>query len=148
MAKKTSTQSSEEDVAPSLRALHAVFDIPPDSYGPRHGWHTRRDVLQIIAKHADPDGTNSYPGLGTITRYARTEERQTRRAIEWLKDEKKWLIVGRNKSPRRTNLYTIVLDKLPKAANVQSDSIVSDQEPPDRTVKGARSDSAGCLIGQ
>jgi hypothetical protein len=49
-------------------------DLPPLTAAP---WK----VLVVIAKHADPDGTNAWPSIATIARLAQVVERTVRRAL-------------------------------------------------------------------
>lgn len=48
---------------------------------------TRKLVLIGIANHASPDGTNAWPSLDTLARYAGVSRRNAKKAVVWLAHE-------------------------------------------------------------
>lgn len=77
---------------------------------------TRKLVLLGIANHAAPDGTDAWPSIDTLARYAGVNRRNARKALGWLAEE--GLIVveegrgGTHDTPDRyrPNRYRITLN--------------------------------------
>lgn len=47
-----------------------------------------RSILQCLAKHADPDGTNSWPSVPTMAEFAHVSERTVQRRLRDLEDRR------------------------------------------------------------
>ena len=76
----------------------------------------RKAVLMTIASYADPDGTNAWPSMKTLSSECLACERSIRSAIAWLRDNS-LLKVEPKGTGSRLNMYTI---RVPKNAATQS----------------------------
>jgi len=77
----------------SVEAITWALNLAPVPLDPGTG--KRKDpkpnsacafVLVALANHADPDGSNAFPGVDTICRYTRLSERTVRTALDRLED--------------------------------------------------------------
>jgi hypothetical protein len=60
----------------SVQAMSWVLEHAPKGTSP-----AKRLVLLGLANHADPDGTEAFPSIGTLSRYAGISERQVKRLL-------------------------------------------------------------------
>jgi DNA-binding transcriptional regulator PaaX len=77
--------------------------------------YSARLVLIVLAHHADDDGRDSYPSIGTIAREAGLGESTIRGALERLKALGE--IVETGLGPRRTRSFQVLLDPAGSAAS-------------------------------
>ena len=71
---------------------------------------TEKFILLALCEKCDNDGSNAYPSVKTLARYAECSERTVQRALKSLTD-KGWLVLAERASSRRPTNYTIVIER-------------------------------------
>jgi len=89
-------------------------------------------VLVGLANHADPDGRNAFPSLGTLVRYTRLSERSVRYALRALQE----LDLIRPSDPEIVAAYVKRADRRPNGYDLV---VHSTQPPVDNAVDEGRS---------
>ena len=80
----------------------------------RSASRTRKSVLWAIASWANPDGTNAYPSLKTITEACGLTERGLRKVIRWL-EMNGFLDVEYKAGRNGTNKYAVIISEESRA---------------------------------
>jgi len=71
---------------------------------------TEKFILLALCEKADNDGTNAWPSVKTLARYAECSERTVQRALGSL-CEKKWITLTKHASATRPRVYSINLKR-------------------------------------
>jgi hypothetical protein len=95
-------------------------------------------VLVGLANHADPDGRNAFPSLGTLMRYTRLSERSVRYALRTLQE----LDLIRPSDPEIVAAYVKRADRRPNGYDLV---ITSARPPVDNSVDEGRSVPPGLV---
>jgi hypothetical protein len=124
--------TSNHDAAEVIQqqpVLFAVRALPIEVFGKGHGRHTRKFVLTMIVSHADPDGTNCYPGIALLCRECGLQQSGIHKVIKWLEDNR-LLKIDYKAGRKGTNVYTALIpDTLSSGYSVQR--IQCPEAPPD-----------------
>ncbi|GEM_PF-6922552 len=68
-------------------------------------------ILLALCEKADNDGSNAWPSVATLARYAECSERTVQRALSELR-QKGWISIARKATQYRPRVYTVNLDRL------------------------------------
>jgi hypothetical protein len=89
---------------------------------------TDKFILLALCEKADNDGTNAWPSVATLARYAECDDRTVQRSLKKLK-QGGWITVTKRATSRRPTIYRVSLDRF------QGCQIVTPEVTPE-TVRG------------
>jgi hypothetical protein len=91
--------------------LFRVRALPIEAFGNKHGRHTRKLVLVLLASYGDADGSNIFPGISRLAHDCGLKKRSLQSVLAWLRDNG-FLKIDLKAGPNRANVFIVMIPEV------------------------------------